>query len=126
MVASSQRDPTHPIIDHEGADMRSKDIKAWIGAATLALALVGCGGTPTKSSTGEYFDDSVITSKVKTKLLADPDVKGTAVDVEVFRGTVQLSGFVRSEQERDKAELLARQVAGVQDVKNDLLLRQQQ
>jgi osmotically-inducible protein OsmY len=106
--------------------MAGKDIKAWIGAGVLAMALVGCGGTPTKSSTGEYFDDTVITSKVKTKLLADPDVKGTAVNIEVFRGTVQLSGFVRSEQEREKAERLARQVAGVQDVKNDLRLRENQ
>lgn len=108
--------------------MTSKDIKAWIGAGALALALAlaGCGGTPTKSSTGDYFDDTVISTKVKTALLADPDVKGTAVDVEVFRGTVQLSGFVRSEQEREKAERLARQVAGVQEVKNDLRLRQNQ
>ncbi len=101
-------------------------LKSWIGIGALALALAACGGTPTKSSTGEYFDDTVITSKVKTKLLADPDVKGTAVDVEVFRGTVQLSGFVRSEQEREKAEALARQVAGVQEVRNDLRLRQYQ
>ncbi|MGH8636557.1 MAG: BON domain-containing protein [Burkholderiales bacterium] len=106
--------------------MASKDIKAWIGAGVLALALAGCGGTPTKSSTGDYFDDTVISTKVKTALLADPDVKGTAVDVEVFRGSVQLSGFVRSEQEREKAERLARQVAGVQEVKNDLRLRQNQ
>jgi osmotically-inducible protein OsmY len=115
MVALVSSHPTHSIIDPEGADMASKDIKAWIAAATLAVTLVGCGGSPTKSSTGEYFDDTVITSKVKTKLLTDPDVKGTAVDVEVFRGTVQLSGFVRSEQEREKAERLVRQVAGVQD-----------
>jgi osmotically-inducible protein OsmY len=106
--------------------MRGKDIKFWVGVSLLTLALAGCGGTPTKSSTGEYFDDTVITSKVKTALLANPEVKGTAVDVEVFRGTVQLSGFVRSEQEREKAEQLARQVAGVKEVKNDLLLRQNQ
>jgi osmotically-inducible protein OsmY len=107
-------------------NMLSKAIRTWIGAGVLATLLVGCGGTPTRSSTGEYFDDTVITSKVKTALLADPDVKGTAVNVEVFRGTVQLSGFVRSEQEREKAERLTRQVAGVQDVKNDLRLRQYQ
>ena len=106
--------------------MFSRNIRGLIGAGTLALALVGCGGTPTKSSTGEYFDDSVMATKVKTALLKDPDVKGTAVNVEVFRGTVQLSGFVRSEHEREKAGDLARQVAGVQDVRNDLQLRQNQ
>jgi osmotically-inducible protein OsmY len=102
------------------------NIRRWIGIGALALALAGCGGTPTRSSTGEYFDDTVITSKVKTALLADSDVKGTAVNVEVFRGNVQLSGFVRSEREREKAEMLARQVAGVQEVRNDLQLRQYQ
>jgi len=106
--------------------MIGKNIKGLIGAGALALALAGCGATPTKSSTGEYFDDTVMASKVKTALLADSDVKGTAVNVEVFRGTVQLSGFVRSELEREKAASLARQVAGVQEVRNDLQLRQYQ
>ena len=104
----------------------TRNIKSWIGIGALALVLAGCGGSPTRSSTGEYFDDTVITSKVKTALLADSDVKGTAVNVEVFRGKVQLSGYVRSEHEREKAEVLARQVAGVQEVRNDLQLRQNQ
>lgn len=82
-----------------------------------------CAGSRTQSSTGDYLDDSVITSKVKAKLLEDKEVSGLAVNVETFKGVVQLSGFVKSEAERQKAVQLARSVGGVKDIKNDIRLK---
>lgn len=89
-------------------------------AVLAAIVLAACGGGATKQSTGDILDDGVITAKVKTTLLNDPDVKGTSVNVETFKGVVQLSGFVRSEAERARAAQLARNVAGVSEVRNDL------
>jgi osmotically-inducible protein OsmY len=82
-----------------------------------------CAGSRTQSSTGDYLDDSVITSKVKAKLLEDKEVSGLAVNVETFKGVVQLSGFVKSEAERQKAVQLARSVGGVKDIKDDIRLK---
>jgi osmotically-inducible protein OsmY len=107
----------------QGAFMAMIAIKRLLVAVAAAGTLAGCGATATRSSTGEYFDDSVIGTKVKTALVKEGDVRARDVNVEVFRGTVQLSGFVRSEQERMRAEQIARQIAGVQAVKNDLQLR---
>jgi osmotically-inducible protein OsmY len=89
----------------------------------VLLALAACGSAPQKESTGEYFDDTVLTTKVKAVLLGDPTVSGLAVNVETFKGVVQLSGFVKTAAERDKAVELARTVNGVKQVKNDILLR---
>lgn len=98
-------------------------IRRIFSSLTIALALVACAATPQRESTGEFIDDSVLTTKVKAALLHDPVVSGLAVNVETFKGVVQLSGFVRSAAEREKAADLARAVAGVKQVKNDLLLR---
>lgn len=94
-------------------------------AAILAAALLaaGCAPTTTKRGTGEYVDDTAITTKVKAALLGDPDVKGTAVNVDTYRGVVQLSGFVASESEKQKATQKAAEVAGVTSVRNDLQIR---
>lgn len=93
-------------------------------AVALMLTLVSaCAGSRTQSSTGEYLDDSVITSKVKAKLLEDKEVSGLAVNVETFKGVVQLSGFAKTEAERQKAVQLARSVGGVKDIKNDIRLK---
>lgn len=105
-------------------ELRQK-VPGFVAACLLAVALSGCGGSPTKESTGEVIDDSVLTTKVKTALLKDPQVKGTAVNVETFKGTVQLSGFVQSESERVRAAQLARSVKGVSEVRNDLQVRGQ-
>ena|SRR5207248_7761605 len=87
------------------------------------LFLAACAATPTTESTGEYVDDSTITAKVKTALLQDPEVSGLAINVDTFKGTVQLSGFANNERERQRAATLARSVAGVQSVQNSIQLK---
>ena len=96
-------------------------------AAALAVVLLGllggCAGTPTQESTGEYIDDTTLTSKVKTSLLQDPEVSGLAINVETFKGEVQLSGFANTEAERQRAAALASKVPGVVAVTNDIRLK---
>ncbi len=86
----------------------------------LTVSLLGCASTRTEEGTGEYFDDSVITTKVKAALLQEQSLKSFDIKVETFKGRVQLSGFVDSQAEIDKAVELARKVKGVVDVKNDM------
>ena len=92
-------------------------------ATSLLVSLVACAPTPTREGTGEYVDDSLITSKVKAAFAADPTVKATQVNVETFKGTVQLSGFVDSRESAEKAVEIARGVKGVKSVKNDTVIR---
>jgi osmotically-inducible protein OsmY len=92
-------------------------------AAVIAAALAGCSSTPTSSGTGEWFDDTWITTKVKTQLIGDTTVSGTSINVETFRGVVQLSGFAATQAEADRAVKLAQSVSGVKSVKNDIRLR---
>jgi hyperosmotically inducible protein len=97
-----------------------------ITAFFLTLALmttVGCGATHSKDSTGEYLDDSVITSKVKTAIFSDETLKVAEINVETFKGVVQLSGFVNSREDINKAVNVARQVKGVISVKNDMRVK---
>lgn len=92
--------------------------------AALALtALIGCASSSNKSSTGEYIDDTVITTKVKAALVDDPTLKATEINVETFKGVVQLSGFVKTESEIARAVSLARNIEGVKSVKNDIQLK---
>jgi osmotically-inducible protein OsmY len=98
------------------------------GFGILVLAIVlasswGCASTATKEGTGEYVDDSVITTKVKTAIFNDPTLKINEINVETFKGVVQLSGFVRSQADIDKAVQVARGIAGVTSVKNDMRLK---
>ena len=99
-----------------------RTVSTWMLAIILA-ALVGCGATPTREGTGEYLDDTVITTKVKAALLADPETKVLQVNVETFKGVVQLSGFVSSQGVASRAVELTRGVKGVNEVKNDMRLR---
>ena len=102
------------------------DRKSFTKAMTLgafALVLGACASTDKKESTGEYFDDSVLTTKVKAALLKDPVVSGLAVNVETFKGVVQLSGFVKTAAERNRAVEVARAVPGIKQVRNDILIR---
>lgn len=77
---------------------------------------VGCAATDTRQAPGEHVDDRVITAKVKTAIFNDPDLKVTEINVETFRGEVQLSGFVSSQAAADRAVIVARGVGGVTSV----------
>lgn len=91
---------------------------------TIVLASAwGCGSTAKTEGTGEYVDDSVITAKVKTAIFNDSTLKVNEINVETFKGVVQLSGFVNSQADINKAVQVARGVAGVKSVKNDMRLR---
>jgi osmotically-inducible protein OsmY len=92
-------------------------------AGAMLVSVVACAPTPTREGTGEYIDDSMITGKVKAAFAADPTVKATQVQVETFKGTVQLSGFVDSRESAQRAVELARGVKGVKSVKNDTVIR---
>src|SRR5574337_1693802 len=87
-------------------------------SVTFPLLLQACAPTATRQSTGEYLDDTAITTKIKTKLLGDPTISGFAITVETFRGRVILSGFVNSQAQVDRAVALSREVAGVRDVQS--------
>ena len=90
----------------------------------LAVAsLIGCASTTKSESTGQYVDDSVITAKVKTAILEQPTLKSAEINVETFKGIVQLSGFVRSQENVNTAVMVAKNVKGVTSVKNDMILK---
>jgi hyperosmotically inducible protein len=84
---------------------------------------VGCASTAKQEGTGEYIDDTVITTKVKAAVLDEPTLKVFQINVETFKGVVQLSGFVNSTATVNKAAEVARTVRGVKSVKNDLQVR---
>jgi hyperosmotically inducible protein len=92
-------------------------------AASVILAGIGCAGTETSRSTGTYIDDDTITTKVETKLAEDSLTEAMQVDVETYKGVVQLSGFVDDEAIKDRAADLAWSVEGVKGVKNNLIVR---
>ncbi len=89
----------------------------------LAAGFTACASTSKQSSIGEYVDDSVITTKVKSLLAADDFLKSFDIGVETYKGTVQLSGFVGSEKAIDKAVQIAGSVKGVVSVKNSLIVK---
>jgi osmotically-inducible protein OsmY len=89
----------------------------------LMVAFVACASTSKQESTGEYVDDSVITTKVKALLAEDDFLKSFQISVETYKGTVQLSGFVGSQKAVDKAGEIAWSVSGVKSVKNNLIVK---
>jgi hypothetical protein len=89
----------------------------------LIATFAACAATRTQQSTGEYIDDSVITTKVKSLLAADDFLKSFQISVESYQGTVQLSGFVNSQKAVDKAVEIVRSVKGVKSIKNDLIVK---
>lgn len=95
---------------------------AFIFVVVLAT-LVGCAGTTRSEGTGEYIDDTVITTKVKAAIFNDPSLKSAEINVETFKGTVQLSGFVNSRADINQAVAVARGVKGVTSVRNDMRLK---
>lgn len=92
-------------------------------AASVLTTLVACAPTPTREGTGEYIDDAVITGKVKAAFAADPTVKATEINVETFKGAVQLSGFVAQPADASRAAEIARGIKGVTSVKNDVRVK---
>ena len=95
-------------------------IWSFLVCMTLVVAFLGCASTPTREGTGEYVDDSAITTKVKAAIFNDPSLKVFQINVETFKGEVQLSGYVDSAQHVEKAGEVARKVGGVKSVKNNL------
>jgi len=94
-----------------------------LSLAILLSFLLGCAGSPTTEGTGEYIDDTVITTKVKAAIFDEPTLKSAEINVETFKGTVQLSGFVNSRADINKAVEVARSVKGVKSVKNNMRLK---
>ena len=90
--------------------------------ALMAL-LLGCASTSKQEGTGEYFDDTVVTTKVKAAILNEPSLKSAEINVETFKGVVQLSGFVNSQADINKAVEVVSKVGGVKSVKNDMRVK---
>jgi osmotically-inducible protein OsmY len=88
----------------------------------MAMAL-GCASTAKQEGTGEYIDDTVVTAKVKAAIFNEPTLKSAEINVETFKGVVQLSGFVNSREDINKAVTVARQIPGVTSIKNDMRLK---
>ena len=102
--------------------MKPRFLASIILAVLLAFQ-AGCASTRTHEGTGEYVDDAVLTTKVKAAILEEPGLKSTEINVETYKGTVQLSGFVSSQAGIQKAVEVARGVKGVKAVKNDMRVK---
>jgi osmotically-inducible protein OsmY len=92
-------------------------------AAVSMLFAIGCASTSTQESTGEYLDDSTITTKVKTAIFNEPSLKVAQINVKTYKAVVQLSGFVDSKADINTAGSIARSVKGVTSVENDIKLK---
>lgn len=98
-------------------------IMKFMACLVLAISFMGCASTRTHESTGGYVDDSAITTKVKAAIFGDSELKVMQINVETFKGVVQLSGFVDSNKSAARAAEVARGVNGVVEVKNDLVVK---
>jgi hyperosmotically inducible protein len=85
--------------------------------------IVGCAENAKHESTGEYFDDTVLTTKIKSTFIGDSRLKANDINVKTYKGVVQLSGFIDSQKESDRAANLARRIKGVKEVHNDILIK---
>ena len=103
--------------------MKNLKIDSTLVAALMLSSVVGCASTAKQESTGQYVDDSAITASVKAAIVNAPTLKVSEINVETFKGTVQLSGFVSSADNIATASSVARSVNGVKSVKNDLRLK---
>jgi osmotically-inducible protein OsmY len=98
---------------------------SFVGLFLFVFILAGCASTRTHQSTGEYVDDSVVTSRVKTRLIEDQSLKGFQIGVETFRGDVLLSGYVDNPDQIKRAVAVAKSVPGVKSVKNSLVVKKE-
>lgn len=103
--------------------MKNLKIVSTLIAALMLTAVVGCASTQKQESTGQYVDDTVITTTVKAAIFNEPSLKVSEINVETFKGVVQLSGFVRSEDSIVTAVRVASAVNGVKSVKNDMRMK---
>ena len=103
--------------------MKKSRFVGYVVLLALIVAFAACGSTSKQTSPGEYVDDSVITTKVKSLLAADDFLKSFQIGVKTYKGTVQLNGFVDSQKAVDKAGDIAGSVKGVTSVKNDLIVK---
>jgi osmotically-inducible protein OsmY len=94
-----------------------------LACLVLIASFMGCASTRTHEGTGEYVDDTAITTKVKAEIFTDPALKVLQINVETFKGVVQLSGFVDSNKSAAKAAEVARHIHGVVSVKNNLIVK---
>ena len=94
-----------------------------LGAASAMVVLAGCASNAQQESTGQYIDDTAITARVKTAIFQDEMLKSTEINVETFKGRVQLSGFVSTRPSIDRAGVVAKGVKGVTAVTNDLRIK---
>jgi osmotically-inducible protein OsmY len=104
-------------------NMKNFKIASTLIAALMLTSVVGCATNSKTESVGQYVDDSVITTGVKAAILNDPALKVSEINVETYKGVVQLSGFVAAQDSIAKAAAAARTVKGVQSVKNDIRLK---
>jgi len=100
----------------------TRKLATLIGILFVAMAF-GCASTTKHEGTGEYVDDTVITGKVKAAILNEPSLKSAEINVETFKGIVQLSGFVSTTANQTTAVQVAQSVGGVKSVKNDMRLK---
>ena len=100
------------------------NVRTFVSAALL-LSMLGCAASSTQESTGEYVDDTAITARVKTAILNEPGLKVLQINVDTYKRVVQLSGFVNTSADIDKAVDLAQGVQGVRSVKNDMRVKSQ-
>lgn len=100
----------------------TKNITA-LALSALLISLSACAATDTKESTGQYVDNSVLTAKVKTAIFNEPTLKSSEITVETYKGEVQLSGFVSSIDQTNKAVEIAKSIPGVTAVKNDMRVK---
>lgn len=103
--------------------MKSRYVIASIFTAITLATASGCAVTRHQETTGAYVDDTVVTTRVKGKFAEDTTVSAMAIQVETLKGVVQLSGFAKSENEKMRAEQIARAVNGVVDVHNDIIVK---
>lgn len=98
-------------------------MKKTLATIVIPAFLAGCAVARDQQTVGQYVDDTTITTQVKAKFADDTNVAATSIRVETLKGQVQLSGFAKSWQEKERAEVLARSVKGVAGVRNDIIVR---
>jgi osmotically-inducible protein OsmY len=91
--------------------------------AAAAFTMVGCAATSKQESTGQYVDDTVITTRVKAAIFQEASLKSAEINVETFKGAVQLSGFVNSQADINRAVQVTQSVPGVKSIKNDMRMK---